>query len=152
MAGRPRSPKDPKTSRPPRSPDGVAGPPGVPSASSASSVSPVAPFLEKPTVELPAVQTYADGQKVNWNQPTKSNGDESDHPAPTLTLPVGTGGHGVTASRRPRTPTTARTAPHAGSAGRVWPSASAGGVRSGRLTASQSRWSRSRYPATVVGA
>lgn len=52
------------------------------------------PFPEKKTVELPAVQTYADGQKVNWNQPTKSNGDEPDHPAPTLTLPVGTGGHG----------------------------------------------------------
>ena len=55
------------------------------------------PFPEQDTVELPAVQTYADGEKVNWNQPTPENGDEPEHPAPSLTLPesTGDGGHGA---------------------------------------------------------
>lgn len=33
-----------------------------------------------------ATQTYADGEVVNWNQPTPANGAEPDNPAPHLTL------------------------------------------------------------------
>ncbi|NED62799.1 DUF1775 domain-containing protein, partial [Streptomyces sp. SID10244] len=46
------------------------------------------PFPEQASVSLPAVQTYADGQKVDWSQPMGANGEEPEHPAPTLTLPA----------------------------------------------------------------
>ncbi|CAN5229621.1 YcnI family protein [soil metagenome] len=38
------------------------------------------------TVSLPAVQTYADGTVVRWDQPTGPGGAEPEYPAPTLTL------------------------------------------------------------------
>jgi uncharacterized protein YcnI len=36
------------------------------------------------SVDFPTIQTYSDGTVVKWNQPTPANGDEPDHPAPTL--------------------------------------------------------------------
>jgi uncharacterized protein YcnI len=44
------------------------------------------PLPEKDTVAMPAVQTYSDGEVVNWNEPPKADGSEPDHPAPELTL------------------------------------------------------------------
>ena len=37
-------------------------------------------------VSFPAVQTYADGTVVRWDQPTAPGAAEPEHPAPTLTL------------------------------------------------------------------
>ena len=51
-----------------------------------------------------AVQTYADGEVVNWNQPTPPNGPEPDNPAPHLALAAaGSDGDtgGVTAAATP---------------------------------------------------
>lgn len=50
------------------------------------------PFPSEATVGLPAVQTYADGEVVNWNQPTGPDGAEPEHPTPALTLAVGDAG------------------------------------------------------------
>jgi uncharacterized protein YcnI len=36
------------------------------------------------SVDFPTIQTYSDGTVVRWNQPTGQDGDEPDHPAPTL--------------------------------------------------------------------
>jgi uncharacterized protein YcnI len=36
------------------------------------------------SVAFPTIQTYSDGTVVKWNQPTPSDGEEPDHPAPTL--------------------------------------------------------------------
>ncbi|MEH3156845.1 MAG: YcnI family protein [Gordonia paraffinivorans] len=44
------------------------------------------PLPEKSTVSMPAVQTYSDGEVVNWDQPMNSDGSEPEHPAPELTL------------------------------------------------------------------
>jgi uncharacterized protein YcnI len=47
----------------------------------------VGPFPEKATtLSLPALQTYSDGTTVSWDEPTPANGDEPDHPTPTLDL------------------------------------------------------------------
>ena len=52
------------------------------------------PFPEQETVELPALQTYADGETADWSQPTPDDGSEPELPAPTLTLSPATGdGH-----------------------------------------------------------
>ncbi len=52
------------------------------------------PFPEQETVELPALQTYADGETADWNQPTPADGSEPERPAPTLTLAPASGdGH-----------------------------------------------------------
>ncbi|GAA1879286.1 MAG: YcnI family protein [Williamsia herbipolensis] len=44
------------------------------------------PLPEKDTVSMPAVQTYSDGEVVDWDQPMNADGSEPDHPAPELTL------------------------------------------------------------------
>src|ERR1700761_664314 len=36
------------------------------------------------SVNFPTIQTYSNGDVVKWNQPTPADGDEPDHPAPTL--------------------------------------------------------------------
>lgn len=52
------------------------------------------PFPDEETVSLPAVQTYANGTTVDWSQPENADGSEPDHPAPTVSLPEGSGdGH-----------------------------------------------------------
>ncbi|MDA3644525.1 YcnI family protein [Saccharopolyspora indica] len=35
---------------------------------------------------MPTTQTYDNGEVVNWDQPTPPNGEEPEHPAPTLKL------------------------------------------------------------------
>lgn len=44
------------------------------------------PLPKQETVEFPAVQTYSDGEVVNWDQPTSEGEPEPDKPAPTVTL------------------------------------------------------------------
>ncbi|GAB98887.1 hypothetical protein GONAM_05_00050 [Gordonia namibiensis NBRC 108229] len=56
------------------------------------------PFPEQETVMLPALQTYADGEKADWNQPTPADGTEPEKPAPTITLAAGSDGHGAHAA------------------------------------------------------
>lgn len=47
----------------------------------------VGPFPEDATALMfPAVQTYADGEVVRWDQPTPDDGAEPEHPAPMLDL------------------------------------------------------------------
>jgi uncharacterized protein YcnI len=36
------------------------------------------------SVDFPTIQTYSNGDVVKWNEPTPANGEEPDHPAPTL--------------------------------------------------------------------
>lgn len=45
-------------------------------------------------VSFPAVQTYADGTRVAWDQAPLPDGSEPEHPAPTLALAAGPPGHG----------------------------------------------------------
>lgn len=46
----------------------------------------VGPLPESGTVTLPAVQTYSDATIVAWDQPTPPDGDEPEHPAPSITV------------------------------------------------------------------
>ncbi|MDL9936001.1 YcnI family protein [Gordonia sp. ABSL1-1] len=50
-------------------------------------------FPEQASVSLPTVQIYESGEKVEWTQPANPDGSEPERPAPTLTLPAGTGDH-----------------------------------------------------------
>ncbi|WP_454198725.1 YcnI family copper-binding membrane protein [Nocardia sp. Marseille-Q1738] len=43
-------------------------------------------------IVTPAVQTYADGQVVRWDQESESGDSEPEYPAPTLTLAAGHSG------------------------------------------------------------
>ncbi|MFW0785494.1 YcnI family protein [Gordonia sp. CPCC 206044] len=69
----------------------LPGTPGVPVGEFAQFRISGGPFPEQDSVPLPASQTYADGEKVDWSQPMGDNGEEPEHPAPTLTLPAGEG-------------------------------------------------------------
>ncbi|ATI35523.1 DUF1775 domain-containing protein [Rhodococcus sp. H-CA8f] len=54
------------------------------------------PLPEQEEVEFKAVQTYSDGNVVNWDQEELADGSEPDKPAPTLTLAASTGdAHGA---------------------------------------------------------
>ncbi|TQF74744.1 YcnI family protein [Rhodococcus spelaei] len=44
------------------------------------------PLPKQDEVSFPAVQTYSDGQVVDWNQRPGPDGSEPDKPAPSLTL------------------------------------------------------------------
>ncbi len=44
---------------------------------------------DKDTVRFPAIQRYADGTAVHWDQPPLPDGGEPDHPAATLALAAG---------------------------------------------------------------
>lgn len=47
----------------------------------------VGPFPETDkAIELPATQTYSDGEVVAWDEPTPARGEEPEHPAPALEL------------------------------------------------------------------
>jgi uncharacterized protein YcnI len=48
------------------------------------------------TVSFKAIQTYAGGPVVHWDQPTPAGGEEPEHPAPALhlTKPSGSAEHG----------------------------------------------------------
>lgn len=57
------------------------------------------PLPEQEEVEFKAVQTYSDGNVVNWDQEELADGSEPDKPAPTLTLAASTGdAHGAPAA------------------------------------------------------
>ena len=49
------------------------------------------PMPDEAEISFDASQTYSDGSVVDWNQPMEANGDEPEHPAPTLTLAEGSG-------------------------------------------------------------
>ncbi|MDJ0029397.1 YcnI family protein [Gordonia alkanivorans] len=70
------------------------GSPGIPVGQFAQFSFAGGPFPEQETVELPTLQTYADGEKADWNQPTPADGTEPEKPAPMITIPVGEAGHG----------------------------------------------------------
>jgi len=64
--------------------------------------------LPKPgTIELPAVQTYSDGEVVKWNQPTPASGEEPEYPVPAFV---------ITAAEAEGSHTDAAPAPNAGEA------------------------------------
>jgi uncharacterized protein YcnI len=41
---------------------------------------------DQQSVSFPATQTYSDGEVVKWDQPPLANGDEPEHPVPSLDL------------------------------------------------------------------
>jgi uncharacterized protein len=43
-------------------------------------------------LEFKALQTYSDGEVVQWIEPTVKGGDEPEHPAPVLKLTKAKGG------------------------------------------------------------
>lgn len=53
---------------------------------------------------FPAIQTYADGTVVRWDQLTVPGADEPSHPAPKLTLVEGETSHTEHAPNAPETP------------------------------------------------
>jgi uncharacterized protein YcnI len=46
----------------------------------------VGPVPDTASVVLPAHQGYSDGSVVDWDEPTPADGDEPEHPAPTLAI------------------------------------------------------------------
>jgi periplasmic copper chaperone A len=58
------------------------------------------PLPDPKEISLPAVQTYSNGEVVEWNQPTPASGEEPEHPAPAFEVVAATGGdtHGAEAS------------------------------------------------------
>jgi uncharacterized protein YcnI len=71
-------------------------------------------------VEFPTIQTYSDGTVVRWNQATTADGDEPDHPAPTLYIndsPPTDTESGVTIAATSEASSTASTALILGTAG-----------------------------------
>jgi uncharacterized protein YcnI len=72
------------------------------------------------SVEFPTIQTYSDGTVVNWGQATTADGDEPDHPAPTLYIndvPPTDSESGVTIAATGNAESTASTALILGTAG-----------------------------------
>ncbi|MGY4099603.1 YcnI family copper-binding membrane protein [Nocardia sp. R16R-3T] len=58
---------------------------------------------------LPAIQTYADGEVVKWDQPDNPDGTEPERPVPTLTLaPKGSDGDHTPSAALATSDTTAR--------------------------------------------
>ncbi|WP_280247294.1 YcnI family protein [Nocardia abscessus] len=49
----------------------------------------VGPLPALDSVSFPARQTYSDGKVVSWDQPIGKDGDEPEHPAPSLPLAAG---------------------------------------------------------------
>ncbi|MEE3849368.1 YcnI family protein [Gordonia sp. LSe1-13] len=72
----------------------LPGTPGVPVGEFAQFRISGGPFPEEDSVMLPATQSYADGERVAWAEPMGADGEEPEHPAPTLTLPAATDGGG----------------------------------------------------------
>jgi periplasmic copper chaperone A len=58
-------------------------------------------------IRMPAVQTYDNGQVVNWSDPPNADGTEPEHPAPSVTLSAAASdeaSHGPTATAAPADP------------------------------------------------
>ncbi|WP_083710352.1 YcnI family copper-binding membrane protein [Williamsia sterculiae] len=59
------------------------------------------PMPTTASVSFPAVQTYADGQRVDWDQRANPDGSEPEHPAPEVTLAASSGdGHAAASPDR----------------------------------------------------
>ncbi|WP_018180494.1 YcnI family copper-binding membrane protein [Jongsikchunia kroppenstedtii] len=70
------------------------GTPGIPPAQFDQFQLAGGPLPSSPEMSLPSAQKYSDGTVVDWNQPTPANGDEPEHPAPTVKLaPKSAGGN-----------------------------------------------------------
>ncbi|MEU7630056.1 YcnI family protein [Nocardia sp. NPDC049220] len=54
----------------------------------------VGPLPKQNSVSFPAKQTYSDGKVVSWDQPVGPDGNEPEHPAPSVTLAAAHGDHG----------------------------------------------------------
>ncbi|MCE4264817.1 MULTISPECIES: YcnI family copper-binding membrane protein [Rhodococcus] len=66
------------------------------------------PLPTQDEVSFNAVQTYSDGNVVNWDQAALADGSEPDKPAPSLTLAASTGdAHGSSADTHATNETTA---------------------------------------------
>jgi periplasmic copper chaperone A len=76
------------------------------------------PLPDPKEITLPAVQTYSNGEVVEWNQPTPASGEEPEHPAPTIEVVAATGGdaHGAEASPSAAASTSTAPSPAASSA------------------------------------
>ncbi|MGW0226920.1 YcnI family copper-binding membrane protein [Actinopolymorpha singaporensis] len=57
------------------------------------SVGPLPEKTSTSSMSFPTVQTYDDRKVVRWDQPQAPGAAEPEHPAPTLTLVAGSGGH-----------------------------------------------------------
>ncbi|WP_037140730.1 YcnI family copper-binding membrane protein [Rhodococcoides fascians] len=70
------------------------------------------PLPEEDTVSFPAVQTYNDGDVVEWTEEPAADGSEPEYPAPSLTLAAagsdGHGGHSVDSAAASATTETAQ--------------------------------------------
>ncbi|GAA2334245.1 YcnI family protein [Saccharopolyspora halophila] len=64
-------------------------------------------------LQLPTTQTYDNGEVVKWDQPTPPNGEEPEHPAPTLQLVPAEGGHHGGGSTQPTDQHSGQEAAHA---------------------------------------
>lgn len=62
---------------------------GVPPGEFQRFVVSAGPLPAQDEVEFPATQTYSDGSVVDWNEATPANGEEPEHPSPTLELAAG---------------------------------------------------------------
>jgi uncharacterized protein YcnI len=59
------------------------------------------PLPEAGALEMPATQTYSDGEVVKWDEPTPASGAEPERPAPTLTVTAATTAEGGAAAPAP---------------------------------------------------
>lgn len=69
----------------------VPGAPGVPPGEFQRFVLSVGPLPNEDQLSFAATQTYSDGKVVEWNQPMGGDGNEPEHPAPTVELAASTG-------------------------------------------------------------
>ncbi|MEU5761540.1 YcnI family protein [Nocardia sp. NPDC047648] len=65
------------------------GAPGIPPGQFQRFAVSVGPLPALDSVSFPAKQTYSDGKVVSWDQPVGKDGDEPEHPAPSVTLTAG---------------------------------------------------------------
>ncbi|MFE7744046.1 YcnI family protein [Nocardia sp. NPDC057455] len=65
------------------------GAPGIPPGQFQRFAVSIGPLPALDSVSFPAKQTYSDGKVVSWDQPVGKDGDEPEHPAPSVTLTAG---------------------------------------------------------------
>ncbi|MGK8521392.1 YcnI family copper-binding membrane protein [Nocardia asteroides] len=65
------------------------GAPGIPPGRFQRFAVSFGPLPELDSVSFPAKQTYSDGKVVSWDQPIGKDGDEPEHPAPSVALAAG---------------------------------------------------------------
>jgi len=65
------------------------GAPGIPPGQFQRFAVSLGPLPAQDSVSFPAKQTYSDGKVVSWDQPVEKDGDEPEHPAPSVTLAAG---------------------------------------------------------------